>query len=126
MTLGDLILQYINEHDLSIRKFAQLSGVSHSYISYLIAGKKPNGLPLIPTIDKCVQIASAMGMDTTEMFGIINDEIAWGDSSASKRMELSLEERTLIRYYRSLKPSEKTVLLSVAHSLANPVTEVKE
>ena len=73
-----------------------------------------------------MQIASAMGMDTTEMFGIINDEIAWGDSSASKRMELSLEERTLIRYYRSLKPSEKTVLLSVAHSLANPVTEVTE
>ena len=62
MTLGELILQYINEHDLSIRKFAQLSGVSHSYISYLIAGKKPNGLPLVPTIDKCVQIASAMGM----------------------------------------------------------------
>jgi transcriptional regulator with XRE-family HTH domain len=43
MTLGEYVNNYINEHDMSIRKFASLAGVSHSYISNIINGKTARG-----------------------------------------------------------------------------------
>lgn len=43
MKLGEVIQNYINEHDMSLRAFSRLSGVTATNLSYIINGKTPRG-----------------------------------------------------------------------------------
>lgn len=79
MTLGECISEYIKEHNLSMRAFADMAGVSHSYVSYIIKGKTPHGKPPVPTIDRYRGLAKAMGMDVNELIAKVDDRIAWGE-----------------------------------------------
>ena len=74
MTLGQLISQYIAEHDLSLRTFAARCGVSHGYIAILIRGVNPTtGEPLRPTLDKLKAIASGMGITVDELLRSVDE-----------------------------------------------------
>lgn len=79
MKLGECINNYLNEHDMSMRKFATLAGVSHAYISYLISGQTPRGKTPVPTITVYKGIAKAMGIDVNTLVSMVDDEIAWGE-----------------------------------------------
>ena len=68
MTLGELIVQYRLDHNLSQRQFAKACDVSNGYISMLEKNKNPNtGLPLIPTLPVLKKIASGMGLSANEL-----------------------------------------------------------
>jgi transcriptional regulator with XRE-family HTH domain len=61
--LGEKIKAYRDEHKLSLREFAELCGVSHSYIDKLEKGvDQRSGKPVEPTLDVIEKIASAMGL----------------------------------------------------------------
>lgn len=77
MKLGECINNYLNEHEMSMRKFATLAGVSHAYISYLINGKTSKGDVPVPTINVYRGIAKAMGIDVNTLISMVDDEIAW-------------------------------------------------
>ena len=80
MTLGEYINNYINEHDMSIRKFAAIAGVSHSYISNIINEKTARGNNPAPTIHVYRGLAKAMGMSVEELiYRVESGEIAWGE-----------------------------------------------
>ena len=99
MTLGECINRYLVEHNMSMRTFASLAGVSHTYISYLVNGKTPRGSEMIPTIDKYEAIARAMGMDVNSLLDIVNDRIAWG-ATGEPVSEYSTEEQWILSCYR--------------------------
>ena len=74
MTLGDIIIQYIKEHDLSQRQFALQCGVSNGYISMLEDGKnRKTGKPITPSIPKLKLVASGMGMTLHDLFDRADD-----------------------------------------------------
>ena len=98
MDLGEYLNQYLNEHNLSIRKFAERAGISHSYIAYIVNGKTSRGQKPVLTIDKLKQISSAMGMDVNDLIAAIDADIQWPGSQ--KPDDLSPEEWELVRCFR--------------------------
>ena len=74
MTLSELITQYCNDHGLSVRKFAEKTGLSHAYIHFIIKGRNPKtGRPIQPTIESYNHIADAMGITINELFEKMDD-----------------------------------------------------
>lgn len=74
MTLGEIIIQYRKEHDLSQRQFALQCGVSNGYISMLEDGvNRKTGKPITPTIPKLKLVASGMGMTLHDLFDKAED-----------------------------------------------------
>jgi len=74
LKLSDLIISYRKEHNLSQRKFAELSGLSNGYISMLEKGKNPNtNLPITPTLPQLKKIAQGLKMTLNELFNCVDD-----------------------------------------------------
>ena len=98
MELGEYLNQYLNKHNLSIRKFAEKAGISHSYIAYIVNGKTSRGQKPVLTIDKLRQISSAMGMDVNDLIAAVDADIQWPSHQESH--ELTPEEWELVRCFR--------------------------
>lgn len=121
MTLGECINNYLNDHDLSMRKFAALSGVSHSYISNLVSGKNSRGKTSVPSLPVYAGIAKAMGIQTGELIAMVDDKIAWGEQKnpATDGDGLSEVQQKLINLFPELTESDFDVLLATAQAQAN-------
>ncbi|EOP51819.1 MULTISPECIES: helix-turn-helix domain-containing protein [unclassified Bacillus (in: firmicutes)] len=76
-TLGMIIREYRQEHNLSLREFATRCQLSHSYIDKLEKGiDLRNGKPVEPTLTVIEQIAKAINKEKTnllEEIGYLND-----------------------------------------------------
>ncbi|CAI8803492.1 MULTISPECIES: helix-turn-helix domain-containing protein [Bacillus] len=67
-TLGMMIREYRQEHNLSLREFATRCQLSHSYIDKLEKGVDPrNGKPVEPTLTVIEQIAKAINKDKADL-----------------------------------------------------------
>lgn len=106
MRLGEVIALYLQEHDMSLRAFARLSGITATNLSYIVNGKTPRGNAQAPTITTYSKIAKAMGLTTDELVSMVDDEIAWGSRST-----YSDDETKLINLYRSLNDEGKAKIL---------------
>lgn len=74
MTLGDLIVQYRRQNNLSQRQFAIKSSLSNGYISMLEKGVNPNtGQPIVPTIPVLKKLADCMKTTVDELLSIVDD-----------------------------------------------------
>lgn len=95
MTLGEVIKQYREEHDLSMGEFADLSGISKSYVYVLEKGKHPKtGKPVNPSNESVKQVADAIGVSISQLRSMIepldwNSEIYDRDPSQA---DLSLDK----------------------------------
>ena len=67
MTLGEYVKSYREEHGLSQRGFARLTGLSNTYISYLEKESNYRGLGNNPTADVYRAIAKATGCEAIEL-----------------------------------------------------------
>lgn len=68
MTIGDMIVKYREEHDVSQRKFAYMCGLSNGYISMIEKNLNPQtGKPPVISPDNMRAIARAMGMSMTDL-----------------------------------------------------------
>ena len=75
MTLGDLVMQYRNEHQLSQRQCAMKCGISNGYISMIEKNVNPaTGKPPIPSLQKVRAIALAMNMTADEVMRITDGD----------------------------------------------------
>lgn len=70
MRIGQMIKNYRVEHGLSMRAFANLSGISPSYVSKLESDTQ-NKLSL--TLPKIAQIAKALGLSADELLATMDD-----------------------------------------------------
>lgn len=75
MTLGDIIKRYRDDRTMSMDSFAQLSGLSKSYISVLERNKTPHGNKPAPGIDTYRAVAKALGIDVNELIRAVDDDI---------------------------------------------------
>ena len=84
MTLGDIIKDYRQAHNMSMADFALRSGISKAYISLLEKNKHPrNGKPIAPSI-KCIkQAADGMNMDFNILFSMIDSDVTLNSQGLS-------------------------------------------
>ena len=97
MTLGEYINNYLIEHDMSIREFARLADISHTYVSYIVNGKTGRGTKPVLTIDKYKKIARAMNMDVNNLLAAVDVDIAIKEpaDNMSERENMRAEMRIL-------------------------------
>ena len=114
MTLRDYIIAFRDEHNLSQREFANLTGLSNGYIAMIEAGKNPStGKPIIPSITSVKKMASGMGMTVQALMELLdNEEIASLDVN-----DLTEDERELLGIYRGMEVPERGLLLQLARAL---------
>ncbi len=63
MKIGEIVKNYVVEHNISAREFAKKANLSNTYISNLINGSDKN-----PSLEAMKKIASAMGVSSQELF----------------------------------------------------------
>ena len=74
MTLGDVLRDYREKHDISQRKFATASGISNGYISMLENNLNPKtGLPPAPSLVAMKKAAQVMGMSVNDLIDMVDD-----------------------------------------------------
>jgi len=67
--LGELLKNIAQERQLSLRDFAKILGVSHSYIGKLMVGvDSRSNKPVSPTIDVLLKIADKLEISRGEFF----------------------------------------------------------
>lgn len=75
MTLGDIIKQYREEHELNMEQFAEKAGLSKGYVSMLEKNEHPKtGKPISPSLEKIKDIAGAMDLTIDDILKIIDSE----------------------------------------------------
>jgi len=75
MTLGELIIRYRTEHNLSQRAFALKCGLSNGYIAMLERNVNPQtGRPIVPGLKQVKVIAEEMGMTLDQLIRSIDGE----------------------------------------------------
>ena len=73
MTLGDIIKEYREKHNISMDEFSKISNLSKGYISMLENNTNPrNNKPIAPTLPTIRKIASAMSMDVDSILKILD------------------------------------------------------
>lgn len=71
MSLGELILNYIKDHDLTYETFAEQCGLSKGYISMLTNNRNPRtGKAPTPSVETYKNLGNAMGMSLTDLLRI--------------------------------------------------------
>lgn len=76
-TLGDYIKEYREAHSLSLRDFAKICNLSHSYVASLEKGLDSRSKkPIVPTIDTLEKVAKATNITLKDLLvdlGYINE-----------------------------------------------------
>ena len=75
MTLGEYIIKYREEHELSGRAFAALIGVSPQYEVNLERGMNNHGKPLSPTMAIYSKIAKGTGISEVKLLEMLDDNV---------------------------------------------------
>lgn len=75
MFLGEVIKKYREEHNLSLRAFANKCGLSYTYISMLEKNTDyRTGKPIAPTLDSVKYISKAMNIPIDDLLKMLDDE----------------------------------------------------
>lgn len=126
MTLGEAIAQYRREHGLSQRQFANMTGLSNSYISLIERNHNPTtGKAPTPTISNLQRIAQAMGITMHDLFAVIDDMpvelqgVAATDApTPAATSAQSPEEERILAIMRQLNPDGQARLIEQAEFFA--------
>ena len=83
MNLGDVIARYREQHQMSMDKFSEISGISKAYISMLEKNQTQRGDEPSPSIDMYRNVAKAIGMDVDELIRTVDGKIALNTGPAN-------------------------------------------
>ena len=90
MTLGKIVEEYLNLHNMSQRSFAKKCGMSSGYISMIVNGINPrSNTPIVPTLKSLNGIARGMNISIDELLSKMDDsvvELDFGKSEGSDRV----------------------------------------
>lgn len=78
MKLGNMMKAYRAEHQLSLRDFADICGLSFAQIRLMEKGINTHGNPLTPSVKSLKAVARGMGISLTSLLENCDDmEIEW-------------------------------------------------
>lgn len=121
MTLGELIKQYRTKHNMNMRTFSQLSGLSRAYISMLERNLNPTtGKPIAPSIDAIKKAADAMDLEFNSVFNMIDGDIIVSskktstknssiDSPNADMVNLTPHEQSILATYRAQPETQHAI-----------------
>ncbi len=123
MTLGEFILNYRSSHNMSIRAFASLSGISPQQISNIERGIGNDGKPMTSTMKTYKKIAEAVGMSEHDLLTLLSDNVCVNPSSPSVASSfwpvLTQPEEDLIRDYRDASEEIREEAAGMLHRSAD-------
>ena len=108
MRLGEVIKNYLEEHDMSLRSFAKKADITPTNLSYIVNGRTPRGNAQAPTITTYQKIAKAMGITTDELVGMVDDKIVWGS-----KQTLSDDDFEIIELFHKASERDKKLIRSI-------------
>lgn len=119
MTLGDLVLKYREDHQLSQRQFAMKCGISNGYISMIEKNVNPaTGKPPIPSLQKVKEIASAMNMTLDEVMRITDgDTLVSMEYDSQHGVPKTIEARIVSAGMDDLPQDDRELLLSMFQTM---------
>ena len=112
MTLGDIIKDYRIEHELSMDRFAEISGLSKSYISMLERNRDPRGNEIKPSIEVIDKVANAVKKPFEEVFNMLDNNVTVTVNSTKKAVDtfISDEITSLIEAYEKADDEVKRLI----------------
>lgn len=114
MTLGEFIKDYRRDHDMSMDKFSEISGISKSYISLLEKNKHPKtGKPIAPSIRCIRQVSDCVHIDFNTLFSMLDGDVSLSDEPVSTNFTLSDLECEIIQRYRQADSIDKEMVLRI-------------
>lgn len=82
MTLGDIIAEYRAKHNMSMDKFAEISGISKGYVSMLERNSTQRGDEPAPSIDIYRKVSMAVNVTLDDLIRMVEGKIALSDTTA--------------------------------------------
>lgn len=73
MKLSDIIKNYIEEHNYTVRGFADICGISSSQMSLMARGINSSGNKSIPEPKTLEKLAAGMGIGYRELLSVMDD-----------------------------------------------------
>ena len=114
MTLGEFIKDYRRDHDMSMDKFSEISGISKSYISLLEKNKHPKtGKPIAPSIRCIRQVSDCVHIDFNTLFSMLDGDVSLSDEPLNTNFTLSNLECEIIQKYRQADNIDKEMVLRI-------------
>lgn len=132
MTLGEMIKNYRNEHDMSMDDFAKVSGLSKAYISMLENNKNPKtNRPIVPSIETYQKAAKGLKMNVGDLlncFAPMNVQSVEAEKAAiSDNPPLLFEyEQTLLDNFNRLSVDRQIQVHSFIRYLLNEQDKEKD
>ncbi|BFK26992.1 MAG: helix-turn-helix transcriptional regulator [Blautia producta] len=110
MTLGEIIKQYRAEHDMSMREFEKISGISRGYLSMLEKNEHPKTKkPITPSVDIIRQVSLAINVPFDRIFDLMEGEAV--SIATKENFQLSPLEKEIILRFRQLSNGERDMIL---------------
>lgn len=106
MTLGECIKQYRDAHGISQRKFAQMTGLTNTYISFLERNQNAKGDAPIPSIETYKVVASAMGITVDKLVAMVEDKVV-------VNAQFSPQEQSMIYLFRKASERDKKLIMDI-------------
>ena len=116
MKLGKIVEEYIKEHNISQRKFAQKCGLSSGYISMIVNGINPRSkTPIIPTLKTLQGIADGMNISLDTLISQMDDTLI---KISNEKQNVKIKEFT--RLFLQLSEEQQALIIaSIKGILAN-------
>ena len=118
MTLGEFIKKYREEHGLSVRYFASLSGMSPQQIINIERGVGNDGKPMTSTMKTYQKIAKAVQMDEKDFMNMLNDNVVVNPSDSKKTAiqedDGQNEYDEIMQMYAQLTPENAAIVREYA------------
>lgn len=85
MKLGEYIKTFRENHNISMEKFADMSGLSKSYVGVLERGKNyKTGEPITPSVSIIKKVADATGVSFDALFSMIDGMVSVNSPKATQ------------------------------------------
>ncbi|MGP1568875.1 helix-turn-helix domain-containing protein [Peptoanaerobacter stomatis] len=116
MTLGDIIKEYRHQHNLSMDKFAEISGITKGYISMLEKNRHPRtGNSIKPSLEIIKQVSTAINADLDFVLKLLDEETEIQLDSGTQFAEYEHKINNLIEKQDNIwkiKPVRKIPIIS--------------
>ncbi len=114
MTLGEIVKQYRVKHNLSLRDFSKLCGLSNGYISMLEKNENPRSKkPIVPSLDTVRVISETVGISLDDLLEMMNGQEIALKAVKKEDFVLSAIEREIIMEYRKSDEITKSMVLRI-------------